>query len=114
MHSLYGKDGEGRKIKRNKLGKGVDIARLDFHDFVGRLQDRTRTATTQKPMGVMMLDKIISRFNLTEEEIVNIRKELADKEKKEFEEYEAWRKSRPFQPGYSPFKGQMRKPFSKV
>lgn len=89
----------------------ADIAKLDFHDFFGRLQDRIKANTTQKPIGVMMMDKLIDRFGLSQEDINKFREELRDKSKKEFLEMEAWAKTRPFQPKYTPF-GNLSKPKS--
>lgn len=80
-----------------------DIARLDFHDYFGRLQDRTKASTNQKPLGVMMIDKVVNRFGLSEEDIKRLREELKEKEKRDFAELQNWAESRPFQPKYSPF-----------
>lgn len=81
----------------NRSGKPADIARLDFHDFFGRLQDRTKAKVHEKEKGVMMIDKIKDRFCLSEREMNEIRQKLFQKEVDTFKELTERARAKPFQ-----------------
>jgi len=82
------------KQKLNRIGRRVDIARLDFHDFCGRLIDRTRCNITEKEKGMFMIDKIGDRFNINDFDLQQFREEMIRREIKDFEEMEEQAKKR--------------------
>lgn len=62
----------------NRRNHGIDVGRLDFHDFWGKLQDRVKWKVGQKEIAVMAIDRIIDREGLNYEEIKNIRKKIKE------------------------------------
>lgn len=83
-----------RKVKGNfNKYRGSDIARLDFHRWDGTVYDRTRAPTGDKVKGVLMIDKIEDRFNLSPEEIIRMKEEIREKSLKELEEMEKLHKT---------------------
>ncbi len=57
-------------MKKAKQRNGVpsDMAKLDFHDWFGRLQDRFKAKVTEKEKGMLMMDKLMDRFGITPKE----------------------------------------------
>lgn len=62
--------------KRVRQGKVAEIARLDFHDFGGRLLSRTRSKTTEKVQGLQMIGQIMNYYDLSVEDY----KDFAEKQ----------------------------------
>lgn len=75
-----------RKFTRN--GNVADTARLDFHDWFGSIMDRTRAKTSEKHKGLLMIDKIKSRFAINDFDLGMFRKQMKDREESDFKEME--------------------------
>lgn len=76
------------KKKFNRSGRQSDIAQLTFHGWFGDLIDRIRAKTTEKEKGMMMLEKIENQFSISKPDREIFRKEMQEREKKEFAEME--------------------------
>lgn len=74
--------------QKKKYREGADIARLDFHNWLGTVMDRTRGSTTQKDIGFLMINKIQDRFNISKEDLELFRKQMREKELEDFKEME--------------------------
>lgn len=72
--------------KKWNSNRVADIARLDFHDYFGRMYDRTRAKTTEKDKGILMLQKLEERFNISKDDRDKFLKKLHEEELKEVEE----------------------------
>lgn len=83
-----------KKKKFNRSGRQADIAQLTFHGWFGDLMDRIKAKTTEKEKGIMMLDKIENQFNISEVDRKSFRKELKEREEKEFDEMREQAKER--------------------
>lgn len=83
-----------RKKKFNRSGRQADIAQLTFHGWFGDLMDRIKAKTTEKEKGIMMLDKIENQFNISEVDREDFRKEMKEREEKEFDEMREQAKER--------------------
>jgi len=55
------------KKNKSRYGTPSDIARLDFHNWFGQLQDRIKAKTTEKDKGISMIQKIYDYFGISEE-----------------------------------------------
>ena len=64
--------------RKNRVGRVAEIARLDFHDFWGRLIDRVRGKVTEKDKGLAMVERIESRFGLTEMDKIRFRQRMIE------------------------------------
>lgn len=65
-----------KKKKRQRNGVPSDIAKLDFHDWYGNLQDRIRCKVNEKDKGMGMLDRIQERFGITKKEYEEFREKM--------------------------------------
>ncbi len=74
------------KNNKTRIGGPADIARLDFHDWCGRLIDRTKGKTTEKDKGLMMMERIENRFGITAEERQRFREEAMKEIEEDFKE----------------------------
>jgi hypothetical protein len=73
---------------KRRFGQPADIARLDFHDWGGRIIDRTKAKTGEKVKGVLMIEKIKDRFGLDDEYIRNVNLDEIQEEKRLLFEHE--------------------------
>ena len=83
-----------RKKKFNRSGRQADIAQLTFHGWFGDLMDRIKAKTTEKEKGIMMLDKIENQFDISNLDREDFRKEMKEREEKEFDEMKEQAKHR--------------------
>ena len=77
-----------KKKKTNRSGRQADVAQLTFHGWFGDLIDRIKAKTTEKEKGMMMLEKIENQFGISESDKVIFRKEMQEREEREWEEME--------------------------
>jgi hypothetical protein len=68
------------KNNKTRLGQPAEIAKLDFHDWLGRLIDRTKAKTTEINKGMLMWDQIQNRFGFTIEDYLTRNKFRRKKE----------------------------------
>ena len=64
---------------KTRVGRPGDISRLDVHDWLGNLIYRIKGKTTEKIIGVAILNTVRDLYALTDEEIVNLTIELNGK-----------------------------------
>ena len=83
MAKLYMKS---KKKKNTRQGRVAEISKLDFHDFSGRLIDRTRAKVTERDKGVLMIQNIKDRFNLSDIDIQEFRRVMHQRELEDFED----------------------------
>lgn len=86
------------KKRKTRNGRPSDIAKLDVHDWLGNIMHRLRGKTTDKKMGVAILNTVKDIFGLTEQDIIEItddmnqvdlenhRKEVLERERQEAKE----------------------------
>jgi hypothetical protein len=72
------------KVKKTRGGVVADIARLDFHDFWGRLIDRIKGKTTEKDKGLLMVEKIQQNFGISGKDKDAFRAKMIEMQEKAF------------------------------
>ncbi len=75
-----------KKKKFNRSGRQADIAQLTLHGWFGDLIDRIKGKTTEKEIGMVMLDKIENQFSISQMDRENFRKVMKQREIEDFEE----------------------------
>lgn len=65
-----------KKNKRNRGGAFADSVRVDIHDFLGRLIDRTKCKTTEKGKGLVILEKLEGNFQISEKDRWEFREKM--------------------------------------
>lgn len=99
-----------KKFTRN--GQVAEIVQLTFHGWFGNLIDRIKGKTTEKDIGMYMIDRIEDRFGINESDTIKWREEMKEKEREDFEDMQKQAdlmKQKPFQRDES---GQITSPFT--
>jgi len=71
------------KNKKTRHGSPALMARLDFHGWDGRLVNRIKAKTTEKSKGIMMVENIEDKFNITRDDIEKYREESMNEMREE-------------------------------
>lgn len=82
---------KNRGTYKKKIGSyrnGTTIAKLEFADveIFPRVFDKTVAKTTEKQKIALMIDKLRTRSNLSDEDIIFFRQQFKEKEKRDFAE----------------------------